>query len=54
MSTNDKTNPKLDNKNNDDAIVEVSTTEANAVAGGIVDRPPPKFDTSLLEPDASH
>ena len=39
MSTNDKTNPKLDKKNNDDAIVEVSATEADAVAGGAVGCP---------------
>ncbi len=53
MSTNDKTNPKLDKKNNDEAIeaiVEVSPTEADAVAGGIGQSFPPS-DREPFEAD---
>ncbi len=52
MSTNEKANLKLD-KNNDEAVVELSPTEADAVAGGVGASPPPV----ILNPqavDASH
>jgi hypothetical protein len=53
MSTNEKANGKLDKKNNDETIVEVSSTEANAVAGGagLLTRPP---DLNPEAIDASH
>ncbi|HRI65353.1 MAG TPA: hypothetical protein PK156_13985 [Polyangium sp.] len=41
MSANEKSNLELDQKNNDEAVVELSPTEANAVAGGVgISRPP--------------
>ena len=48
MSTNDKTNPKLDKKNNDEAPTDVSAAEAEAVAGGQMQPGivPPMNDTS--------
>ena len=54
MSTNEKANLKLD-KNNDEAVVELSPTEADAVAGGIgMSRPPdyyPEADGELHTPE---
>ncbi len=38
MSTNEKTSLKLD-KNNEEAVVELSPNEADAVAGGVVGCP---------------
>lgn len=52
MSINEKANLKLDQKNNDEAIVEVSPAEANAVAGGVGISRPPDFNPEAI--DASH
>lgn len=48
MSTNEKPNLNLD-KNNDEAVVELSPAEANAVAGGVGASPPPV----ILNPQAA-
>ncbi|HRI65352.1 MAG TPA: hypothetical protein PK156_13980 [Polyangium sp.] len=51
MSTNEKANLKLDKKTNDEAIVEVSPAEANAVAGGTREiLPSPDFPPNEADP----
>jgi hypothetical protein len=52
MSTNEKSNLELDKKNNDEAVVELSPTEAGAVAGGVGLSRPPELDPQAV--DASH
>ncbi len=50
MSTNEKANLKLD-KNNDEAVVELSPAEANAVAGGTREiLPSPDFPPVEADP----
>ncbi len=46
MSANEKSNLELDQKNNDEAVVELSPTEADAVAGGTGSSRPPDLNPS--------
>ncbi|HRI65351.1 MAG TPA: hypothetical protein PK156_13975 [Polyangium sp.] len=46
MNTNEKASQTLDQKNNDEAIVELTPAEANAVAGGTGSSRPPDLNPS--------